>query len=230
MLGNYLKIAWRNLRKHKVYSAINICGLALGLACCMLIALFVRHELSYDRQYKNAERVYRIAVRGQVGGEALDMAMSSAALAPSIKEELPAVAEVARLWKSVKLIHVGEQHFFEQRFFWADSGLFEVFGFPLIAGDAETALSKPNTVVLTEATARRYFGEEQALGKMVSIDDNWQMEVVGVAADLPDNVHFKFDILASSVIDPRRSQEPRADVEQPFLFHLLAFAGGCKSR
>ena len=199
MLRNYLKIAWRNLLRNKAFSAINIVGLAIGLACCLLISLFVTDELSYDRFHTNADRIYRVVLRGTLNGEQIREANIMPPVAPTLRATFPEVQETTRL-------HVGEptrfsyqdKAFEEKGFIFADSTFFRVFSFPLIKGDEKTALSRPNTVVITSAIAQKYFGDEDPIGKVLAIKKRQTTyTVTGVLADVPQNSHVHFDLLGS---------------------------------
>jgi putative ABC transport system permease protein len=202
VLRSYLAMAVRQLLRHKLYTAINVVGLGLGLACTLLIALFVRHELSYDRHFANSERIVRISE-----DVALDrpiyLAGASPAIAPLLKDFFPGVESAARLMSCYgagggTLITVGERQFIEPRLMAADSGFFEIFELDWLRGEARTALSRPNTVVLTASTARRYFGDADALGKTVEVFEMRLPHVVtGVVADLPNNTHLRYDLLLS---------------------------------
>ena len=198
MLKNYLRVALRNLRNHKAYSFINIIGLAVGIACCIAILLYVRDELSYDRFNRNADRIYRPAVLGAINGHEINGAMSPAVMGPTIAHDIPDVVLYTRLFKGgPPVMRYQDKTFSEDRFFWADSTFFEVFTFPFIAGNPRTALSQPNTVVITESTARRYFGSENPIGKFLNMDKQNDFSVTGVIKDVPHNSHFHPDFIGS---------------------------------
>ncbi len=202
MLKGYLAIAVRQLMAQKLYTAINVMGLALGLACALLIALFVRHELSYDRHFANSDRIVRISEDVALD-RPIHVAGSSPAIAPLLKGFFPAVESAARLVSCYgagggTLITVGERQFIEPRLMVAENGFFEIFELDWLRGDARAALTRPNTVVLTAGTARRYFGDVDALGKTVEVFEMRLPHVVtGVVADLPGNTHLRFDLLLS---------------------------------
>ncbi|MCH8960782.1 MAG: ABC transporter permease [Bacteroidetes bacterium] len=199
MLTNYLKIALRNLRKHKGYTFINITGLAVGLACCLLIVLFVRDELSYDRYHDNADRIYRITLDALLGEQEIHGPISPAPMAQALVNDFPEVVQATRLFTFTDetLVRYQANRFVEERFFFGDSTFFEVFTFPLLQGDPKTALVEPNTVVLTESTARKYFGQENPIGQTLRVNEQTDYEVTGVMADVPTNSHFHFDFLGS---------------------------------
>ena len=196
MLKNYLKIAVRTLLRHKGYSFINVAGLAMGLTCCLLILLFVQDEVSYDRYHANADRIYRVAT--VMSGQ--ELVVSPTIAAPAFKREIPLVEEAARLYDVGSfrpvVVRYGDRVFQESEFMYADSTVFDVFTLPLLAGDPRTALTRPNTVVLARSTARKYFAEENPLGKVLLIAER-EFEVTGVMADSPDQSHLTFNILGS---------------------------------
>ncbi|MFB3133916.1 MAG: ABC transporter permease [Rhodothermales bacterium] len=199
MLKNYFKISLRNLKKQKGYSFINITGLAVGMACCLLIALFVRDELSYDRYHDHADRVFRIsrAWYDEAGQPTLQFAMISPAIGPTLEEEMPEVRHAVRLGQFGSLVSYEDQHFREPRFFFAEAALFELFTIPFVQGDASTALTEPYTVVLTEAMAEKYFGADDPIGKVLRLNDTFDLRVTGVVENAPTNTHFHYDFLAS---------------------------------
>jgi putative ABC transport system permease protein len=174
MIKNYLKIAWRNLLKNKTFSLINIIGLASGLACFILITLYVVDELSYDRFNEKANRIYRIHADIVFGGNPLHLAVASDPMGSALKKDYPQVEEYVRFYNSngSKLIKKGDQYINENNVAHADSTLFDVFTLPLIAGDPQTALNDPNTVVISESAAKKYFGSSDAVGKTIETNDN----------------------------------------------------------
>ncbi len=194
MLRNYLKIALRNLLRQKGYAFINIAGLAVGIACCLLIVLHVYDELSYDRYHEHADRIYRLTIQAGIFGE---MPVAPTPTAPALSEHYPEVERFTRMYRRSEVLRQEEEYMSEERFFYADSSVFEVFTYPLLSGNPRTALREPNTVVLTASTARRYFGDEEALGRSILLRDGTPLRVTGIAADLPSNTHLHFDFLAS---------------------------------
>ncbi len=194
MLTNYLKIAFRNLLRYKGYTAINITGLAVGTACCLLILLYVRDELSFDRHHQHADRVVRVLV-----GE--EQVATPTAIVPLFAREFPEVEAAARIYPLGQyrdvVVRYGQQAFEEAGFFYADSTVFDVLTFPFVMGEPQTALIRPNTLVLTATTARKYFGEANPMGKLVQVGSGTDYEVTGVIEDLPSSSHVQFDILAS---------------------------------
>jgi len=201
MLKNYLKVAWRNLLKNKTFSLINITGLASGLACFILIALYVADELSYDRFNEKAIRIYRVNSDIVFGGNKLHLAVASDPMGEALKKDYPQVEEYVRFYTSSgsKLIKKGDQFINENDVAHADSTLFNVFTLPVIAGDSKTALNEPNTVVISESAAKKYFGATDVLGKSIETDDNGGTlyKITAVMKDIPHNSHFNFSMIFS---------------------------------
>jgi putative ABC transport system permease protein len=199
MLKNYFTIALRNLRKQKGYAFINIIGLAVGIACCILILLFVRDELSYDRFHEHADRLYRVYLEGTVAGSELKAPITPAPMAAALVDEYPEVENATRLFdlSGQTLVRQGDRQFIEENVLFADSTFFALFTVPLLEGDPATALAEPRTLVLTEETARKYFPDGNALGQTLTLGDTTDYRVTGVTKGLPANAHFHFDLLAS---------------------------------
>ncbi|MEO8712832.1 MAG: ABC transporter permease [Parafilimonas sp.] len=201
MFKNYLKIAWRNLIKNKAFSIINITGLAIGLSCFLLIALYVMDELSYDRFYPDADRIYRINSDIRFGGGDLHLPVTSDMMGQLLKKDYPQIEQYTRIYTSDgdKLIKKNNSYIDEANVASVDSTFFDVFKLPAIEGNTQTALVEPNTVVITESTAKKYFGTIHALGKTIEIksDKNPFYKVTAVIKDIPENSHFHFDFLFS---------------------------------
>ena len=198
MVKNYLKIALRNLLKYKAYSLINILGLAVGIAACIMILLYVTDELSYDKYNLKAEQIYRIRGRALLQGREFNMAVSPAPTGATFVKDFPEVIQYARFLPSANmLIRYKENVFSENRFFWADSTIFDVFTIPFVKGNPKTALNQPHTIVLTESLANKYFGNEDPLNKIMNFEDGTPYTVTGVVKDCPSNSHFHYDIFAS---------------------------------
>lgn len=194
MLTNYAKIAVRHLLRQCLYSLINISGLAVGLAACMLILLLVRDELSYDRHHEKAAQIYRIVQENRSGDQVTQSALMAAVLAPTLQAYFPEITQVARILKlGPQLLDHGERRFYEKEVLYADPELFEVFDFVFLQGDPKNALAAPNSIVVTETLARKYFGREEPLGKMLGAH-----RVTGVLEDPPHNSHLSFTALISA--------------------------------
>ena len=201
MFKNYFKIALRNLWRNSGFSFINIFGLATGIACSLLIFLFVKDELSYDRFHKDSDNIYRI-VKDFVNddGSKIPDATTPAALAPAMQREMPEVASITRIhpnWGRSYLIKYGNKKITEEKLYGVDSSFFDVFTFPFIYGNAKTAFREINSIVLTQTAAKKFFGNEDPVGKVLNVDAFGGMMVSGVLKDVPANAHFHFDFLVS---------------------------------
>ncbi len=199
MFSNYFTVAVRHLNRQKGYSAINVTSLALGIACCLLIVLYVRDELSYDRYHDKAERIYRVVTDERQGDQ---VSRTADVLLPTVvfmRNEFPEVVESVRFVPpgNAWMVRYGDKGFYERSFYLADSTVFEVFSVPLVTGNPRTALSGNNRVVLSESIARKYFGDEDPMGKILIAEGTFHLEVTGIMQDLPSNTHLGFDILAS---------------------------------
>lgn len=197
MVRNYFKIAVRNLTKHSFYSFINIIGLAIGLACTLLILIYVQNELTYDKHHSKAERIYRVATEIDFGGRHFNMPNCPAPLAAAVFNDYPEVIASMRLREQGRfLVRVDEDTYREEGLVYADSSIFSVFDVPLTAG-ATSALDRPNSIILDETTASKYFGEENPIGKRLLLDNDRDVEVTGVFEDMPVNSHFHYNLILS---------------------------------
>jgi len=200
MLKNYFKIALRNILRHKAYSILNISGLAIGMACSILILLWVQNELSYDRFNANADQLYRLTCSA---GD-FKAAVSPAGMAPGLQAEMPEIKATVRLSKpTTNLFEVGTRKFEEKRGFFADSNFLQVFSFSLVKGNPRTALQQPDAILISEDMARKYFGDEDAMGKVIRKDNSDNCIVTGILANVPSNSHLQFDFILplSSVVN-----------------------------
>lgn len=204
MFSNYFKTALRNLLRNKAFTSINVLGLALGIATCLLIMLFVSHELSYDRYNKKYEQMVRVTFRGKVQGGELKDAVVMAPVASTILREFPEVKEATRIRMDGRPPMVyGNKTFREDEMAFVDSNFFQVFTIPLLKGNMKTVLTEPNTVVISKAIAKKYFGTEDPIGKMILYrNNNSSMKVTGVFDEVPENSHFHFDIFGSLTTIP----------------------------
>lgn len=197
MWRNYLKTAVRNLIKRKLYSLINITGLAAGIACFVLLALYLQNEWTYDKFHVNAAQLYRIRTDyGEKDQPMVHTAVTFNALKNVIKE-YPETKNVARVYPSPTTVKYGDKVANEQRFLYVDPAFLQMFTFPLLSGNSATALSGPNMVVVSASMAKKYFGTTDVVGKALKINDKREYLITGVAADAPANTHLKFDFLAS---------------------------------
>jgi putative ABC transport system permease protein len=198
MLKNYLKIAVRNILRNKAYSVINISGLAIGMTCCFLILLFVQDELTYDRYHDRSDQIYRLIALNKSAGEERYLAPIGAPVAEIFGSTLPEVKKAVRLNRGSRvLVEYQDKKFFEERFFFGDPAVFEVFDFPIISGNPQAALSAPFAVVITETTAKKYFGDTDPVGERLIVDNDHTYNITAVMKNVSSNSHFRFDFLAS---------------------------------
>ncbi len=198
MFKNYFKAALRNMRLHKGLSFITIFGFAAGLACCILITLFAIDQLGFDRHYANAERIYRVGIAAELNNKAIKGPVSCAPLAETMKREIPDVEAITRFnggGRGAPVVRYKDKVFSEERFYWADPTFFDVLKTPFIKGDPHTALSQANSVVLTRSMARKYFGDEDPVGKTINTDNRRDLQVTGVVEDVPRQSHFHYDFV-----------------------------------
>ena len=197
MFKNFFKVAVRNLIRQKAYALINIIGLAIGIACSILIVLFVLHENSYDTFHKEADQIYRVWVTGRFADSEFKSANTAVPSGPAFVDEIPEVINFTRVDHSSNvLIRHGDKTFMEDNFYWADSGFLEMFSYPFIHGDPFSALTEPRSMVISESTARRYFGDGDPMGKTLELfTDSVDYTITGVMKDVQENSHMKFDML-----------------------------------
>lgn len=209
MLQNYFKIAWRTIRNQWQYSLINITGLAVGMTCCILILLYVRHERSYDRFHDSADRIYRVVRDEMNNANQLEpYATTPKAVALSVIHDLPEVASATTLFQSRPLVMTyNDKQFYEDRLFGTDTSFFNVFTFPFVKGSRKEAFATPQSILITESTAKKYFGDEDPIGKPLRAEDA-EYFIAGVIRDVPGKSHFHFDILV-----PLRTSEERFNTE-----------------
>jgi putative ABC transport system permease protein len=192
MFKNYLKTALRNLRKNKLYSAINIFGLTVGLAACLLIGVYINHELSYDKFNVNANRIVRATMEYSQAGTVNTIAATGTKVGPQFKRTFPLVQEYARTFISHNVVKSGDKIFDEPRILYADESFFKIFSFHIIEGDAATALDAPDKIVITQSIAKKYFGNEDPINKILTSGGK-DLRVSAVCEDVPQNSQIKFD-------------------------------------
>jgi putative ABC transport system permease protein len=197
MILNYFKNAIRIIISQRFYSIINILGLSIGITACILVAFYVKHDLSYDKYHENAEHIYRIEFSITQSGVASHMAQSQALLGPTLKNEYPEIKKLSRIYFSERsLVKTGDKTSYEDRIVYADSSFFEIFSYQSVTGDITQFLKKPNSIIITESTANKYFGKENPVGKIIEINNQYCFEVAGVIKNVPVTSHFKFDFIA----------------------------------
>ncbi len=198
MLRNYLTIALRHLKRHKIYSVINISGLAIGMACCVLILLWINDEIRYDRFHVQTENLYRVLNDLNYGPVSQITQGTDYPLGPAMKEEIPEVKEFVRILPTRRLLVAhGEKKYFEANFCFADPSLFTMFTFPFIQGDPNTALSLPSSIVITQDMALKYFGNQDPIGKTIQTQNQNDFTVTGVIENIPRNSHLQFGFVGS---------------------------------
>lgn len=201
MLNNFFKVAIRNILKYKFFSAINIFGMTIGLTACLMITLYVVDELSYDKFHAKADRIYQVGLHGKIGGQDLRVSNTCPPMAAALVAEVPEVEDATRIagYFGQPVIKYEDKAFSEEKVFFVDSNFFAFFSFRLLEGDPKTALDEPNSVVLTPQIATKYFGDEPALGKLLTIGaDSNIYKVTGIAGKAPSNSHFTYNILLSA--------------------------------
>ncbi|MGM0505177.1 MAG: ABC transporter permease [Bacteroidota bacterium] len=199
MIKNFFLTAFRNLTKKWSYSLINILGLTIGLAAVIYIFLFVSFELSYDKMHENHDRIYRAGVRGMLMNSEINQAITAAPMAEALRNDYPEVVSACRLTTAGDWLMTYEDKKFNERdFLFADSTFFDIFSFKLIKGDPKTVLTEPRSIVFTESAAKKYFGNEDPVGKTIHVENDTVLyQVTGLMQDVPENSHFTFDMLGS---------------------------------
>ena len=194
MIKNYLKTAWRKLRKNKLYSVINIFGLAVGLAACLLIGVYISHELSYDKFHEKKDRIVRTTMEYSIEGTVSPVASTGTKVGPEFKRTFPVVEEYVRTFINHNVIKSGEKIFDEPRILYADEPFFKVFSFKLIKGDASTALDAPDKIAVSQSMAKKYFGDEDPINKILTSGGK-DLRVTAIFKDIPQNSQLKFDFV-----------------------------------
>lgn len=202
MFKNFITVAIRSILKHKFYSFINIIGLVIGMTCCLFIYIYVQDELSYDKFHKDYQNIYRVGLHGKIAGQEIFTSNSCIPLGPAMTEEIPGVEEMLRVIQASRSTGVPFRYeevvFLEDKVLYADSNFFSFFTFDLLQGDAETVLNEPNSIVLTERLANKYFPNAEAVGKTLLVgNDKLPIKVTGIAKESPTNSHLRFNAVIS---------------------------------
>ncbi|RYU97588.1 ABC transporter permease [Emticicia agri] len=201
MIRNYLKIAWRSLLKSKLFTALNLLGLALGLAVSLLLMLYVKDELSFDKYHSKAHNIYRVGVTATFDGKSQNWANAPNVVGPTMKNEIPEVVQQTRIllndYGQTAFVNSGEKKFAEKKLYWVDGTIFEIFDIKLLQGNPKVALQDPNKVVLSQATAQKYFGKDNPIGKVLKVGSKYSLEVTGVYEDLPHNFTLDAELMGS---------------------------------
>ena len=230
-MGTYLKIAWRSLYREKLYAAINISGLGLAIACSIVLALYLESELTYDRHNVLHEQIYRVDNNFGIGGAAADpFAITSVVLGEMLKESYPEIIDYVRFRPTAlgegttQLIRTDDQAYYWEDVYFADDNVFEIFTHEILYGDPATALVDPTSVAVSETFARRYFGDENPIGRTVTTDAGRPLSISLVFADLPDNTHMKYDMLLSYNADFLRTPQDTTQRRQALVgFNVYTF-------
>jgi putative ABC transport system permease protein len=197
MIKNYFKVAFRNLYKHKLYSLVNITGLTIGIASCLLIGIYIIHELSYDRFHANAARIVRVTMEYNFGDAPVQAATTGTRVGPQFKRTFPEIEAYTRTLKMDRAVKYEDKLFEEENFFYADSAFLGTFSFPLLAGDPVTALNTADKILVTPAIAKKYFGMADPIGKVLRVGENKDFIVTGIIAEPPANSQIRYDFVAS---------------------------------
>ena len=201
MLRNYLKIAFRNITGNPLFSAINIIGLSIGLACCIIITLFVQYETSYDKHWKNADQIHRVT--RDFFSNNLRLASIAPAIAPLLQQDYPEIEDITRIMGVGSIaLTIDENTINDETFVIADPNVFEFFDLTFVSGDPDTVLAAPTNIVLSERAAERYFGSSDPMGQTINVAGRADFTVTGIFEDLPDNTHMKFEIVTSINVIP----------------------------
>jgi ABC-type antimicrobial peptide transport system permease subunit len=197
MIKNYFKIAWRNLLRNKVFSVINITGLAIGMAAALLIIIWVQNELSYDRFYANESSLYKLYLRGNYNGNVYTNDITPGPMGKTLKQDFPEVKSTSRIyWTNERLFNYGDKSI-KAKGNDVDKSFLTMFTFPLLKGNASRALEDANSIVITEDLANKLFGTDDPINKVITIDNKDSYKVTGVLKNLPDNTAFDFNYLVS---------------------------------
>ena len=224
MIKNYLKIAFRNIWRHKLLSAINILSLALGIAACFLIYLFINDEQSFDAFHHQKDVVYRMnEIQSFPGTNTQNVALTMPGMGPALHRDYPEVLNYTRVWgRGRQLYEKGDQRYLIENSFSVDSTFLEMFDFELIQGDRNNALDEPNTIVITEEVATLFFGDTDPLGKTLKLGEN-DREITGVMKNVPENSHLQFDVLLSMATHVSQNPEFNATFGSNFLTTYIEF-------
>ena len=199
MLANFIKVIFRYLSRKRFFAALNITGLSIGTACCILIYLFVRNEMSYDRFHTDAKEIYRVIRQSQINGMPYNIGITSFPFADALQQDYgDRIQSTTRCLTFNALVAYEDKAFIEEKLLLADKNFFQFFSFPLQQGQPESVLSEPNNIVLSQALATKYFGDNDPIGKIIRLDDTYDLKVTGILADMPGNTHLQFDAVGST--------------------------------
>jgi putative ABC transport system permease protein len=224
MIRNYLKLTLRNLQKHKGYSFINIAGLAIGMACCILILLYVADELSYDTYHENVDRIYRVGAISSIGTTTRHYATVPPALAPELVDAIPEVEAATRIFDSFELQgSIDDQNIRIPDVFFMDPTFFNVFTHEFIAGDRNKVFANPDSLVITQETAQRLFGDTDPIGKIIGLPPNRSIQITGVIKNIPKNSHFLFNGIIPTTFIRDQEGRPHPVLAAPYFCEVYAY-------
>ncbi len=227
MVKNYLKVAFRNIRRYKGYSFINIAGLAIGLACCLLITIWVLDELSYDRFHENAANLYRVEEDQHYSGRIFYVYVTPYPLGPALKAEIPEIMDATRVvWTGGVLFKHGDDAFFEDNGRAVDPSFLKMFTYPLLKGDKNTALDSPTSLIITEDLAKKYFGDVDPIGKVITLNNQHEFTVTGVLENIPHNSYLQFDFLIPYEVLKNSGQTREQDFGTNSIFTFVQLPDG----
>jgi predicted permease len=227
MIKNYLKVALRNIRRHKGFSFINIAGLAIGLACCLLITIWVLDELSYDEFHENAANLYRVEEDQHYSDRIFYVYVTPYPLGPALKTEVADIIDATRVvWTGGVLFKYEDNTFFEDNGRAVDPSFLKMFTYPLVKGDKNTALDSPFSAVLSEDLAEKYFGDEDPIGKVITLNNKYEFTVTGVMENIPHNTYLRFDFLVPYEILKRTGQTREEDFGSNSIYTFVQLADG----
>ena len=209
MFKNYLKVALRNFKRYKIYSFLNISGLAVGLACCLLIMLWIQNEISYDRFHENAEEIYRIELDVDYAGRQINWPVVATPMGPAFNEQIPEVIETLRFNNYQALLKRNDIEFFEAGCY-ADPSFFTMFSFKMIKGDKSDVLNGLYSIVITKSLSEKYFGNENPIGKFLRMGSKDYFTVTGVIEDFPQTSHIKYDFIIPYALFVQRDHSPES--------------------
>ena len=207
MFSNFFIFAFRLLQRDKLHSIINTIGLSIGIACCMIIMMYLQNELSYDQYHEKADQIYRLGIQITMGGQSESYAQSSWSIGKRLKDEYPDIVDFVRIEPFWDVLFKYEDNvFYEDNIALADPSIFEIFSFKFIHGNPATCLKEPGNLVLTETLARKYFGDQNPIGKIIQLGNKYDCDVTAVIADMPHNSHMRLNALVAiaslSVVAP----------------------------
>ncbi|MCU0289660.1 MAG: ABC transporter permease, partial [Acidobacteria bacterium] len=233
MITNYLKVSLRSLQKNYIFSIINIFGLAVGLASFLLILQYVQYETSYDRFHENADNIYRLRADMFESGKLTNSwATACAGIAPAIKEKFPEISDIARLVYREGILSYEENRFRENRVMFVEPSFMRIFTFPIIKGDAITALTEPNSILISESYAKKYFGNEDPMGKTIKVfvDGPFDCMIKGIFKDIPSNSHLDANVMISyqTLINSVEGEQANANLVGFHYYIYILFGPGAR--